>query len=151
MDGWIDTLTDRCMIGWMDEQQFLEESHKEQKECMRQLHQEQMNELKQAINSQRQVRKNKIKYFSLPRIFITKGGSEFAAYPLPSIRVGSSMPYTAFSTAPSRNATLALGSFFPFCFIDYLSKPVHFHPTVSLHLYLLPFSKSTAKCSCDSI
>jgi hypothetical protein len=36
---------------------------------------------------------------TLPRIFFTRGGSEFAAYPFPSNRLGSSLPYTAFFSA----------------------------------------------------
>jgi hypothetical protein len=32
-------------------------------------------------------------------MFVTKGGSQFEGYPLPSNRLGSSIPYTAFSTA----------------------------------------------------
>jgi hypothetical protein len=49
----------------------------------------------------------KVKYKEIsarPRIFYTRGGSEFQAYPFPSNRLGSCLPYTASLTAPSRNA-----------------------------------------------
>jgi hypothetical protein len=42
---------------------------------------------------------NTIKSMTLPRIFITKGGSEFEAYPLPSITLGSSSLCASFSSA----------------------------------------------------
>jgi len=50
-----------------------------------------------------QVRKNRIKRVTLPRVSIIKGGSDFEAYPLPSSRLGSSSSgenFLSLSTEP---------------------------------------------------
>jgi hypothetical protein len=47
----------------------------------------------------------------VPGYFLTQGcGPEFEADPIPSNRLGSSIPYSAFSTAPCRNATQAVAA-----------------------------------------